>query len=94
MNECCVIVVQLNELRTLDVTGVKSVNDQVVCSIVDGCKGLTSLYLSLCPNVSDVGVKYIAQYTRNLTTLHLVSCSITNEGKTNASAIVFLQYHK
>lgn len=67
-------------MLSLDVTGVKSVDDGIVCALVDGCQKLTSLHLSLCTRVTDLGVKHIAKHAKHLTTLHLVSCNITDEG--------------
>ena len=55
------------KLRRLDLTGCKGVNDDALLSLCDSdfCPGLSALYLTLCPFITNIGLSYISNGMRN-----------------------------
>ena len=66
---------------------IASVNNESVMKIVRHCRHLESLDLSLCTSITDVCIDFIARNVHNLRSLHLVSCSLTDQGR---ARLVFL----
>ena len=65
----------------LELSQIASVTNESVMKIVHHCPHLESLALSLCTGITDTCVDYIARNARNLRSLHLVSCSLTDSGR-------------
>lgn len=67
------------DLVALDLTNVKSVSDETIVSLAQGCPRLQGLNLSGCRLVSDVGILAVAQHCRLLRRVCRTTPSLTLE---------------
>uniref|UniRef100_A0A8C2EB16 F-box and leucine-rich repeat protein 17 n=1 Tax=Cyprinus carpio TaxID=7962 RepID=A0A8C2EB16_CYPCA len=76
---------RLQHLSSLDLRHISELNNETVMEVVRKCRNLTSLNLCLNWTINDRCVEIIAKEGRSLKELYLVSCKITDHGKTEMS---------
>ena len=72
---------QLPDLQRLELHDVLGVTDDCIIKVVEHCKQLDTLNLSLCTRITDRSVDYIARHASCLRALYLASCDLTDKGK-------------
>ena len=73
-------------LKVLDVSDIGTLSKDSVRMIVRSCVRIEHLNVSLCRDVDDECVRYIAEKARNLKILYMVACSVTDEGEDAGAA--------
>ncbi len=68
-------------MQILEIHDVAGVTDDSVIEIIRCCPKIRTLNVALCPKITDRAVDFIARRARNIRSLYLASCDITNEGE-------------
>ena len=71
---------QFKHLKILELARISNLQDACIIHLVQQCKELESINLSLCTLITDRAVDVIARQGRCMKRIYLVSCSLTDEG--------------